>query len=95
MVCRYPDADVGQTTFVAGTRVYQSAEGLPVLAVERRAWLARTASLFALATLTPYAHALTSTTAQPEAATALIRFLASPEAASVISKAGLTPPPQK
>jgi molybdate transport system substrate-binding protein len=42
-----------------------------------------------------FAGALTSTTAQPEAATALIRFLASPEAAPVISKAGLTPPPQK
>jgi molybdate transport system substrate-binding protein len=42
-----------------------------------------------------FAGALTSTTAQPEAATALIRFLASPEAAPVISQAGLTPPPQK
>jgi molybdate transport system substrate-binding protein len=42
-----------------------------------------------------FAGALTATTAQPEAATALIRFLASPEAAPVISKAGLTPPPQK
>jgi molybdate transport system substrate-binding protein len=38
-----------------------------------------------------FAGALTSTVQQPEAATALIRFLASPEAAPVISRAGLTP----
>jgi molybdate transport system substrate-binding protein len=38
-----------------------------------------------------FAGALTSTVRQPEAATALIRFLASPEAATVISKAGLVP----
>ena len=38
-----------------------------------------------------FAGALTPTVRQPEAATALIRFLASPEAAPVISKAGLTP----
>ena len=39
-----------------------------------------------------FAGALTSTARQPEAASALIRFLASSEAAPVISKAGLTPP---
>ena len=38
-----------------------------------------------------FAGALTSTVRQPEAAAALIRFLASPEAAPVISRAGLTP----
>ncbi|MEA3175132.1 MAG: molybdate transport system substrate-binding protein [Gammaproteobacteria bacterium] len=38
-----------------------------------------------------FAGALTSTVRQPEAARALIRFLASPEAAPVISKAGLVP----
>src|SRR5258706_411113 len=38
-----------------------------------------------------YAGALTSTVRQPEAASALIRFLASPEAAPVILKAGLMP----
>ena len=38
-----------------------------------------------------FAGALTSTVQQPEAASALIRFLASPEAAPVISKAGLKP----
>ena len=38
-----------------------------------------------------FAGALTSTVRQPEAASALIRFLASPEAAPVILKAGLTP----
>jgi molybdate transport system substrate-binding protein len=38
-----------------------------------------------------FAGALTSTVRQPEAAVALIRFLASPEAAPVISKAGLMP----
>jgi molybdate transport system substrate-binding protein len=41
--------------------------------------------------MTFFAGALTSTTKQPEAASALIRLLASPEAAPVISKAGLTP----
>jgi len=39
-----------------------------------------------------FAGALTSTVRQPEAAAALIRFLASPEAAPVIRKAGLAPP---
>jgi molybdate transport system substrate-binding protein len=38
-----------------------------------------------------FAGALTSTAKQPEAAHALIRFLASPEAAAAILKAGLTP----
>jgi molybdate transport system substrate-binding protein len=38
-----------------------------------------------------FAAALTSTVRQPEAARALIRFLASPESAPVIVKAGLTP----
>jgi molybdate transport system substrate-binding protein len=38
-----------------------------------------------------FAGALTRTVRQPEAASALIRFLASPEAAVVISKAGLVP----
>lgn len=38
-----------------------------------------------------FAVALTSKAAQPEAATALIRFLASPDAAATIVKAGLTP----
>ena len=38
-----------------------------------------------------FAGALTSTVRQPEAASALIRFLASPEAAPVILKAGLMP----
>jgi molybdate transport system substrate-binding protein len=38
-----------------------------------------------------FAGALTRTVRQPEAATALIHFLASPEAAAVISKAGLVP----
>ena len=39
-----------------------------------------------------FAAALTSTARQPDAAAALIRFLASPEAAPVIRKAGLAPP---
>ncbi len=39
-----------------------------------------------------FAGALTTTTKVPEAAGALLRFLASPEAATVITKAGLTPP---
>jgi molybdate transport system substrate-binding protein len=39
-----------------------------------------------------FAGALTSTVRQPEAAAGLIRFLASPEAAPVIRKAGLAPP---
>lgn len=38
-----------------------------------------------------FAAALTSTVGQPDAASALIRFLASPEAAPVILKAGLMP----
>jgi molybdate transport system substrate-binding protein len=38
-----------------------------------------------------FAGALTSTVRQPEAASALIRFLASPEAAPVLLKAGLMP----
>ena len=38
-----------------------------------------------------FAAALTSTTRQPQAASALLRFLAVPEAAPVISKAGLAP----
>jgi molybdate transport system substrate-binding protein len=39
-----------------------------------------------------FAGALATKAAQPDAATALIRFLASPEAASAILKAGLSPP---
>ncbi|MGO8910112.1 MAG: substrate-binding domain-containing protein [Bradyrhizobium sp.] len=39
-----------------------------------------------------FAGALTSTARQPEAAVALIHFLASPEAAPVIVKVGLAPP---
>ena len=42
-----------------------------------------------------FAGALTSTVRQPEAASALLRFLASPEAAPVILKAGLAPPSQR
>ena len=42
-----------------------------------------------------FAGALTSTVQQPEAASALIRFLASPEAAPVILKAGLMPPSER
>jgi molybdate transport system substrate-binding protein len=38
-----------------------------------------------------FAGAITSAAREPEAARALIRFLASPEAASTIEKAGLTP----
>jgi molybdate transport system substrate-binding protein len=38
-----------------------------------------------------FAGALTNTAQQPDAAVALLRFLASPEAAPVISKAGLMP----
>jgi molybdate transport system substrate-binding protein len=38
-----------------------------------------------------FAASLTSTVQQPDAATALIRFLASPDAAPVIAKAGLLP----
>ena len=41
--------------------------------------------------VTFYVGALTNTVRQPEAATALLRFLASPEAAPAILKAGLTP----
>jgi len=42
-----------------------------------------------------FAGALTGTTRQPEAAAALLRFLASPEAAQAISKAGLAPVVQR
>jgi molybdate transport system substrate-binding protein len=42
-----------------------------------------------------FAGALTATVREPEAATALIRFLASPEAAPVIAKAGLMPIPER
>ncbi len=42
-----------------------------------------------------FAGALTSTAQQPDAARALIRFLASPAAAPAISKAGLTPISEK
>jgi molybdate transport system substrate-binding protein len=38
-----------------------------------------------------FAAALTTNALQPEPASALIRFLASPEAAPVITRAGLTP----
>jgi molybdate transport system substrate-binding protein len=41
-----------------------------------------------------FAGALTTTARQPEAASALIRFLASPEASPTITKAGLTPLPR-
>ena len=40
-----------------------------------------------------FAGAITSAARQPDAALALLRFLASPAAASTILKAGLTPPP--
>jgi molybdate transport system substrate-binding protein len=39
-----------------------------------------------------FAGAITSTAKEPDAARALIRFLASPEAAATILKAGLAPP---
>jgi len=42
-----------------------------------------------------FAGALTSTAKQPGEATALIHFLASPEAAAAIKKAGLTPLSQR
>ena len=42
-----------------------------------------------------FAGALATTVREPEAATALIRFLASPEAAPVISRAGLMPIPER
>ena len=42
-----------------------------------------------------FAGALTSTAAQPAEVTALIHFLASPEAAAAIKKAGLTPRSQR
>lgn len=42
-----------------------------------------------------YAGAITSAARQPDAALALLRFLASPEAASTIMKAGLTPPSEQ
>jgi molybdate transport system substrate-binding protein len=42
-----------------------------------------------------FAGALTRTVREPEAASALIRFLASSEAAPVILKAGLMPPSER
>ena len=45
--------------------------------------------------VTSFAAALTGTVQQPQAASALIRFLASPAAAPVISKAGLMPISQR
>lgn len=42
-----------------------------------------------------FSGALTAKAKQPEAAAALLRFLTSPEAAAVVSKAGLTPIPGK
>jgi molybdate transport system substrate-binding protein len=39
-----------------------------------------------------FAGALTNSATEPEAAVALLRFLASPGAAAAISKAGLQPP---
>jgi molybdate transport system substrate-binding protein len=42
-----------------------------------------------------FAGAVTRDSKQPEAAAALIKFLASPEAAPIITKAGLTPVPAK
>jgi len=39
-----------------------------------------------------FTGAVTTAARQPEAARALLKFLASPEAASAITKAGLTPP---
>jgi molybdate transport system substrate-binding protein len=42
-----------------------------------------------------FVGAITSAARQPDAALALIRFLASPEAASTILKAGLTPPAER
>jgi molybdate transport system substrate-binding protein len=42
-----------------------------------------------------FAAAVTHTAREPEAAAALIRFLASPEAASIIAKTGLTPLPRR
>jgi len=42
-----------------------------------------------------FAGAVTSASTQPEAASALLRFLSSPEAAPVITKAGLMPLPER
>ncbi len=42
-----------------------------------------------------FAGAITSGAKQPDAALALIRFLASPESAATITKAGLAPPPAR
>src|SRR6185503_1032988 len=42
-----------------------------------------------------FVGAITSAARQPDGALALIRFLASPEAASTILKAGLTPPAER
>ena len=39
-----------------------------------------------------FAGAITIAARQPDAALALLRFLASPEAASIVRKAGLSPP---
>jgi molybdate transport system substrate-binding protein len=39
-----------------------------------------------------FAGAVTTAARQPEAASALLRFLSSPDAASVLAKAGLTAP---
>jgi molybdate transport system substrate-binding protein len=42
-----------------------------------------------------FAGAVTTAARQPDAALALLRFLSSPEAATTISKAGLTVPPRR
>jgi molybdate transport system substrate-binding protein len=42
-----------------------------------------------------FAGALTGNVQQPEAATALLRFLTSPEAVPVLTKAGLVPLAQR
>jgi molybdate transport system substrate-binding protein len=42
-----------------------------------------------------FAGALTSNAREPDAAKALLRYLASPDAAAVITKAGLAPPPAR
>src|SRR5207344_2556590 len=45
--------------------------------------------------VTVYAAVLTMTAKEPEAAAALIHFLASPDAVPAILRAGLTPPPRR
>jgi molybdate transport system substrate-binding protein len=45
--------------------------------------------------VTVYAAVLTKTAKEPEAATALIHFLSSSDAAAAILRAGLTPPPRR